>query len=135
MVRRNSKPMASAQAMSRLRPECVCHPGMSLQARHQSPMTIAMPMPELASENACGFRKRERGSVMGRDALFVDSIRFHQFKSSAIVLSGRCGRNGLCAHTANMRSKPVRYALPSGISDEVCRSLPYSLLTSPRQCL
>ena len=47
---RHSKPIASAHVMSHF-PCFVFHPGMSLHAHHQFPTIMAIPMPELVSEN------------------------------------------------------------------------------------
>ena len=106
MATRNSKPMASAQAMS-LCPRRVCHPGRSLQALQRSPMTTATPMLELASEKALRSTK-VCGGEMESDVRPVEMAFFHQTRSLLIALSGRCSMNGLLLHTASMRSRPVR---------------------------
>ena len=66
------------------------------------------PIPELASENACGSEKGEGGTIR-RETAPEESARAHQVKSAAMTLSGRCGKNGFFEQVLNMRSKPMRY--------------------------
>ena len=105
VLMRNSNPSASAQPMSR-RPSSDCHPGMRRQARHLPPITMAMPMPELASEKAC-MSEMGRGAGMGL-ASTEESLRAHHARSSDTPLTGKYKPKGWEPQMLNIASSPVR---------------------------
>ena len=89
MVRaRNSNPTASAHPMSLL---SMFQPKRSFHALHLGPMTIAMPVLELASEKAAtSWTSCVVGMLLPMDDL--ESSEVHQSRSAGRFLGGVRGR-------------------------------------------
>ena len=85
--------------------------GWSLQACHLSLMTIAMPMPGLASEKAEALKKGA-GGFIGRMMSPRCKCAVHQVSSDSMLFTGQCGIKGLLWQTCIMRSKAIGYAHP-----------------------
>ncbi|KAJ6568001.1 hypothetical protein DFH09DRAFT_1278122 [Mycena vulgaris] len=81
---RSSKPTASAQPMSR---SLDFHPGSRRQARHLPRMTIATPVPELASEKA-EVANTSQGPGIRREMMGRERTRSHHERSSIVPRGG-----------------------------------------------
>ena len=123
--------MASAQPISW---PSDFQPGRSHQACQRCPMTIAIPIPELASEYTSLLM-----SSMGPGISWVmfgfESRSSHQKRSLVVPFGGVQGTKGRSWNVPSMASSEVRYAHPAGTTRDACGSLLYSCSTSCSVCV
>lgn len=80
---------------------------MSLQALHFPEMTIAMPIPELASEKA-PMSRGVMGAGIGLPIEGRRRIDSHHSRSAVVPLGAECGMKGQLRPVPNIDSRVVR---------------------------